>query len=200
VTHTSGMDRFRNTAQPDRNWWATLWPDPEETLRQLGIDGGTLADVGCGDGHFALPAADLVEQVYAIDVDPDLLGALERRVDAAGLDCVDTIDGDARDLPSLLPERVETALVANTFHGVGDGTAFAATVRAALADDGRFVVVNWHDRPPRETTVLGEPRGPPEPLRLSPEATVGTVEPAGFEPVETVELEPYHYGIVFRQT
>ena len=194
------MDRFRNTAQPDRDWWAALWPDPEGTLRRLGIDGGTLADVGCGDGYFTLPAADLVDQVYAVDIDPDLLAALERRVDAAGLDRVDTIDGDARDLPSLLPERVETVLVANTFHGVDDRTGFAGTVREALDDGGRFVVVNWHDRPPGRTSVLDEPRGPPEPLRLSPDATVDAVEPAGFDPVETVELEPYHYGIVFRQT
>ena len=194
------MDRFRNTARPDRDWWEVLWPDPEATLRRLGIDGGTLADVACGGGYFTLPAADLVDRVYAVDIDSDLLADLERRAGAADLDCVELIDGDARELPSLLPERVETALFANTFHGVDDRTGFAGTVREALDDGGRFVVVNWHDRPPGRTTVLGEPRGPPGPLRLSPDATVDAVEPAGFEAAETVDLEPHHYGIVFRQT
>ena len=46
------MDRFRNTGQPDRDWWTALWPDPEGTLREVGIDGGILADAACGDGHF----------------------------------------------------------------------------------------------------------------------------------------------------
>ena len=195
---TARMDRFRNTAQPDEDWWAALWPDPEATLRRLGIDGGTLADVACGNGYFTVPAADLVDRVYAVDLDADLLADLEARLDAAGIDAVEPIEGDARDLPSLLPEPVETVLVANTFHGVDDGTAFTETVRAALAADGRFVVVNWRDQPPADTTVHGEPRGPPEHLRLSPSETIDSVEPAGFGAVQTIELEPYHYGIVFR--
>lgn len=194
------MDRFRNTAQPDREWWAALWPDPERTLRRLGVDGGTLADVACGDGHFTLPAADLVDRVYAVDIDGALLADLEARAETAGVDCIEAIEGDARELPSLLPESVGMVLLANTLHGVDDGERFAGSVRAALADDGRFVVVNWQDRPPGETTVLGDPRGPPEPLRLSPSETVRIVERAGFEAVRTVELNPHHYGIVFRQT
>jgi SAM-dependent methyltransferase len=191
------MDRFRNTAQPDEDWWAALWPDPDDTLRRLGIAGGTLADVACGDGYFTVPAADLVDRVYAVDLDADLLGDLEDRARAAAIDNVEPIQGDARNLPSLLPEPVATVLFANTLHGVDDGTAFAETVRAALAADGRFVVVNWHDRPPAETTVLGDPRGPPEGLRMSPSATTDAVEAAGFRAAETIDLEPHHYGIVF---
>lgn len=191
------MDRFSNTAQPDEDWWAALWPDPADTLRGLGIDGGTLADVACGDGYFTVPAADLVNRVYAVDLDADLLGGLKDRVRAAAVDNVEPIQGDARTLPSLLPEPVATVLFANTLHGVDDGTAFAETVRAALAADGHFVVVNWHDRPPAETTVLGEPRGPPEDLRMSPSATTEAVEPAGFRAAETIDLQPHHYGIVF---
>ena len=159
------MDLFRNTAQPDEDWWATLWPDPADTLRRLGIDGGTLADVACGDGYFTVPAADLVDRVYAVDLDADLLGDLEDRARAAAVENVDPIQGDARTLPSLLPEPVETVLFANTFHGVDDGTAFAETVRGALTDDGRFVVVNWHDRPPqgyhRSWRTPRPARGPP---------------------------------------
>ena len=192
------MDRFPNTAQPDADWWAGLWPEPEGTLRRLGIDDGTLADVACGNGYFTVPAADLVDRVYAVDLDADLLADLEGRLDAAEVDTVEPIQGDARTLPSLLPERVETVLFANTFHGVDDGTAFGETVRAALAADARFIVVNWHDRPPQDTTVLGEPRGPPADLRMSPSATADAVEPAGFRTVDTVDLDPYHYGIVFR--
>ena len=74
------------------------------------------------------------------------------------------------------------------------------SVRDVLETDGRFVVVNWQDRPPEKTTVLGDPRGPPAGLRMTPDETVEAVEPAGFETAETVELDPYHYGVVFRRT
>lgn len=199
MSTTTPMDRFRNTAPPDRDWWASLWPDPDGTLRELEIGGGTLVDIGCGDGHFTLPAATLVDHVYAVDIDPEQLDRLESTAREAGVENVEPIQGDARDLQSLLPEPVDVALVANTFHGVDDPTGFATAVREILTDAGRFVVVNWYDRPATETTVLGEPRGPPEGLRMSPDETVDVVEPAGFEAVETVALEPHHYGVVFRK-
>lgn len=196
------MDRFRNTRQPDRGWWRQLWPDPAAVLRRLGLAADvSLADVGCGDGYFALPAAELVAPatVYAVDLDASLLAELEADAAAAGPANVETIEGDARRLDELLPEPVDAALVANTFHGVEDPATFAGTVARALRPGGRLLVVNWHDRPREETPVAGEPRGPPTELRLSPAATAEAVAPAGFEPVETVDLPPHHYGLVLER-
>jgi len=48
-----------------------------------------------------------------------------------------------------------------------------------LKSGGRFVVVNWHQRPREETTILGEPRGPKTDLRMSPEQTIKSVEAGG---------------------
>ena len=194
------MDRFRNTTQPDRDWWTALWPDPEGTLREVGIDAGTLADVACGDGHFTLPAANLTEYVYAVDLDAELLDRLEGRLEKRDVGDIETIEGDACEPPSLLPERVNTVLLANTFHGVDGRTAFTTSVHDVLKTDGHFVVVNWQDRPPEETTAPGGPRGPPAGLRMTPVETVEAAEPAGFGAVETAELDPYHYGVVFRRT
>lgn len=194
------VDRFENTRQPDRDWWRELWPDPESVLRQLGVEAGvTLADVGCGDGHFTLPAAELVAPapVYAIDVDGTMLDEIEARAVERGVENVVTVSGDARELSSLLPERVDVVLVANTFHGVEAPTAFAEQVSRSLEPGGRFVVVNWRDLPPGETTVLGEPRGPPAATRQTPEETRSVVAPADFEVVRDVDLPPYHYGLVF---
>lgn len=196
------MDRFRNTRQPDRDWWRQLWPDPDAVLRQLGLGADTsVADVGCGDGYFALPAAELVAPatVYAVDLDAGLLADLEADAAAAGSANVETVEGDARRLDELLPAPVDAALVANTFHGVEDPATFAGTVARALRPGGRLLVVNWHDRPREETPVAGEPRGPPTEFRLSPAATVEAVAPAGFEPAATVDLPPHHYGLVLER-
>lgn len=192
-------DRFQNTAQPDRDWWETLWPDPGEVVDRLGIGSGDrAADVCAGDGLFTLAMAERTdESVYAVDLDADLLADVDARAERAGLD-VEPIQADARDLATALPESVEFALLGNTFHGIDDRTAFAETVWSVLTDDGRFAVVNWYDEPRSETTVLGEPRGPPTALRMSVEETVDCCEPAGFERERVVDLPPYHYGVVFR--
>jgi ubiquinone/menaquinone biosynthesis C-methylase UbiE len=192
-------DRFQNTAQPDRDWWEALWPDPREVVEQLGVGpSDRVVDVCAGDGLFTLALAEHTDEtVYAVDLDTDLLGELSARAAEADL-AVETVESDARGLDDVLPEPVEFALLANTFHGVDDPAAMARTVRDALTAGGRFAVVNWHDRPRTETTVLDEQRGPPTELRMSPAETTECCTAAAFEREELVDLPPYHYGAVFR--
>lgn len=92
------------------------------------------------------------------------------------------------------------ALFANAFHGVDDRDEFLTEVESVLADGGRFVVVNWRPLPREETTVAGEPRGPPTDLRLDPKETAAMVEDATDLAV-TAELDipPYHYALVFER-
>ncbi|MFC3478480.1 class I SAM-dependent methyltransferase [Halobacterium litoreum] len=195
------MDAFQNTAQPDWDWWSRLWPTPGATLRDLGVTADdAVAEVPSGNGYFALPAARITDPntVYAVDRDASLLDELAHLADQHAIGNVEPIRGDARDLASLLPERVDVVLVANTFHGVDDRTEFVREAVDALADGGRLVVVNWHDRPREETAAMGEPRGPPTDLRLSPDETEAAVrDAADVTLAERVELPPHHYALVF---
>lgn len=191
---------FPATAMPDRDWWAALWPDPEATLRALGITPDmTALDLCCGDGWFTAPLAKLTGgKIYALDLDPEMLARAKEEVARAGGAVAGWIEGDARDLPSLLPKKADFVLIANTFHGVPDQTAMAEAVAAVLKPGGRFAIVNWHATPREETPVLDQPRGPRTELRMTPDQVRAAVEPAGFELDKLVELPPYHYGAVFR--
>lgn len=197
------MDRFQNTRLPDLDWWARLWPTPGETLRQLGVTAGdSLVEVGSGDGFFVLPAARIVDPapVYAVELDERLLADLESWTDQQGIENVVPVHGDARALETLLPEPVGVVFIANTLHGVEDPAAFVRQAYEALQPGGRFVIVNWHDRPPEETTVAGNPRGPPADLRLSPNATADIVQAAApLRKTRQVDLPPHHYGLVFER-
>lgn len=195
------MDRFQNTRQPDWDWWGRLWPAPGETLRSIGIEpGDTLAEVGSGNGYFALPAARITAPapVYAIDLDESLLEELSRLAERQAIENLGTISADARSLSERLPETVDVVLVANTFHGVDRPGPFVEQVFESLRSGGRFVVVNWTDAPRETTRVAGEPRGPPTELRLSPRDTERRVTDAAPLTLErTIELPPYHYAQVF---
>ena len=190
---------FPATGMPDRDWWAALWPDPEATLRALGITPDmTVLDLCCGDGWFTAPLAGLVGgRCYALDIDPEMLAKAREEAARTGAQVAGWIEGDARDLPALLPEKVDFVLVANTFHGVPDQSALATAVAAILKPDGRFAIVNWHAKPREETPVLGEIRGPRTEMRMTPDQTRAVVEPAGFKLDELIELPPFHYGAVF---
>ncbi|MFC6954682.1 class I SAM-dependent methyltransferase [Halorubellus litoreus] len=197
------MEPFQNTNQPDWDWWSRLWPTPGATLRALGIDrGDALAEVGCGNGYFALPAARVVDPatVHAVDLDRALLDELDELAALHRIENLETYHADARDMADVLPEPVDVVLNANTFHGVDDVAAFVTSAYDALAPDGEFVVVNWHDAAREDTRIHGAARGPPTDLRLSPDATERIVtDAAAFQSVETVELPPYHYAVRFEK-
>ena len=197
------MERFRNTRQPDWDWWGKLWPTPGETLRRLGIASGTtLVEVGCGNGYFALPAARITESatVYALDLDESLLDELSRVAELHAIDNVVPIHGDARSLFRHLPETVDVVLIANLLHGIDEPADIVRQATDALSPGGRLVVVNWHDRPRETTTIEGEPRGPPTDRRLSPEETERTViDAVDGTLTREVDLPPYHYALFFER-
>ena len=197
------MGRFQNTGQPDWDWWGKLWPTPGATLRKLGLSSGdSLAEVGSGNGYFALPAARIVAPapVYAIDLDADLLEELDQLAGQHGIGNIEPVHGDARSLGAHLSNPVDVALIANSFHGVQNLTGFVDDVASTLAEDGRVTVVNWRDRPRETTTVGGEPRGPPTDLRLSADETQQIVaEATDLTLSQHVDLPPYHYALTFER-
>lgn len=193
------MDRFQNTRQPDWDWWGELWSEPKQVLSKLGIETNqSLADIGSGNGYFTLPVAELVDpaSVYAVDIDTDLLNELSENAAEAGLSNIICLEGDARELPSVLPERVDIALIANTFHGVEEPTVFVEQAYQSLISGGRLIIVNWHDRPKEETPIAGEPRGPPQELRLTPTETRERLSSVPFINTSVVELPLHHYALV----
>ncbi|MFL5373388.1 MAG: class I SAM-dependent methyltransferase [Myxococcales bacterium] len=54
------------------------WQKPDEVLKALGLaPGQVVCDIGAGPGYFALRAARLGTQVFAVDVEPRILQALQ---------------------------------------------------------------------------------------------------------------------------
>lgn len=193
-------EAFPATSMPDRDWWSALWPDPQGMLRALGITPGmTVLDLCCGDGYFTAPMAKLVEgKVYALDLDESMIEMARAETARQRVSVQKWIHADALDVAGHLPEKIDYVLMANTFHGVPDQLALVRAVRSVLAAEGLFGIVNWKAQPREETTVLGQPRGPKSEMRMPPATLAAIVEAGDFIAQATVELPPYHYGVVFR--
>jgi SAM-dependent methyltransferase len=191
---------FPATAMPDSAWWPALWPRPGKVLADLGVEPEMkVIDLCCGDGLFTVPLTRIARRVVAIDLDPEMLRIAQASVTAAWATNCTFVVGDAYNVAKLAPDPADFVLIANTFHGVPDKPRLARAVATALKTAGRFAIVNWHRRPREETAVLGQPRGPPTELRMTPADVAAVVEPAGFIPIRVIELPPYHYGAIFQK-
>jgi ubiquinone/menaquinone biosynthesis C-methylase UbiE len=63
-----------------------------ERLRELGLaPGNTLVDLGAGTGTFSLAAAPHCARVVSVDVSPQMLGVLERKVSDSGISNVELV-------------------------------------------------------------------------------------------------------------
>jgi SAM-dependent methyltransferase len=191
---------FPATTMPDPDWWQALWPEPAKILAAMGVQAGMVAvDLCCGDGLFTAPLARIAKRVHAIDIDPAMLDRARALLAAEGAANCHFVLADAMAVDAVVPEPVDYVLLANTFHGVPDHRGLACAVAATLKADGQFGIVNWHRRPREETVVLGQPRGPKTEMRMEPGEVAAIAETAGLLANRTVELPPYHYGVILER-
>jgi len=173
---------------PDRE----AWQQPELIMDALGIgDGSVVADLGAGGGWFTVRLAKRVGPngvVFAEDIQPQMIEAIQRRVQREGLRNVSTVLG-AADHPSLPRERLDAALMVETFYEVEDRHSLLTNVRAALKPNGRLGIVEYR-------TDGGGP-GPPLEQRLPPAQVIRSAETAGFRFVRQEQFLPYQYLLIF---
>ncbi len=167
------------------------WQQPDRVVKALGLAPGQVAcDVGAGPGYFTLRLARAVGaagRVFAVDVEPAILGTLRDRLAAAGLHQVTPVLATGDD-PLLPAAACDVVLVVNTYHHFPDGPATLRRLAAALRPGGRIVNVDFHDR---ETGV-----GPPVAMRVSRQAFLAAAARAGLAVVREETFLEHQYLVV----
>jgi predicted methyltransferase len=172
---------------PDRD----AWQRPEQIMDHLGIaEGSVVADIGAGGGWFTIRLARRVGpngRVYAQDIQPEMIGAIERRVEREGLKNVETVRGTSLD-PNL-PCPVDVVLIVDTYYEMDDPQTLLRNVRASLKPGGRVGIV--------EFTRKGHGPGRPMEQRVEPERVIGDAEAAGLRLASRGEFLRYQYLLEF---
>jgi len=162
---------------------------PRQILTDFGLRAGRrLADLGCGYGFFALPAAEIVGPgglVAAVDINGKALAELQKRALAGNLhETIRTYQAEGTSVP--LPDKhVEIALIANVLHELGDPPAYLREAHRILVDGGQLWVIEWQ----KNGTLT---MGPPPADRKSVEEWAALIREAGFYHVQTKFHEPGH--------
>lgn len=134
------------------------------------------ADLGCGEGSFTLPLAELLGSrgsILAVDRDPDALNKLRdalHKLDGRGLARIDRQLGEITSLPAL--PRLDGVVLSNVLHYVAQPAPVLARVNDALRPGGRIVLIEY-DRADRNPWV-------PHPIPLS--ALSALAQAAGIPP------------------
>ena len=164
---------------PERDTWL----HPQQVLDALRLRPGlNVVDFGSGPGYFTLPIAQRVGPggtVFALDVEPAMLEALEQRAQAAAVSNIAAILTDAQSIP-LPDETADRALLSLVLHEVPDRSPLLAEVRRLLKPQGTLVVVEWQ---PWQTE-----HGPAPDERLAPERLADELNRHGLVQVSSAPL------------
>jgi predicted methyltransferase len=173
---------------PDRD----AWQRPDQIMDHLGIGEGSLvADLGAGGGWFTIRLANRVGpngRVYAQDIQPEMIGAINRRVEREGLSGrVTTVLGTPQD--PQLPVPVDVVLIVDAYHEMDDPQTLLRNVRKSLRQGGRVGIVEY--------TRNGHGPGPPMEERIDPERVIRDAEAAGLMLASRGDFLRYQYLLEF---
>lgn len=173
---------------PDRDAWQR--PDQIMDALQIG-EGSVVADLGAGGGWFTVRLARQVGpngHVYAEDIQPQMIQAIDRRVKRENLRNVTTQRGTADD-PKLPASRIDAVLIVDAYHEIEHPVALLKNVGSSLKPGGVVAIINFKKD--------GGGPGPAIDVRVDPEQVIANARAAGFELRRRDDFLRYQYMLTF---
>jgi SAM-dependent methyltransferase len=187
--------KFRESGMPSEDRWASFF-NPTETLKRMELSSSTdlWVDIGCGYGTFIIPGSSMISgKAVGIDIDHMILEICRKRLKKQGVSNIELILNDISSERrnagvENLYGQVDYVSLFNILHCENPHTLLN-TAHFLLRVGGTLAVTHWK----REQT----PRGPSMEIRPEPKAIELWGRESGFSFLRTVDLPPYHYGLLF---
>jgi ubiquinone/menaquinone biosynthesis C-methylase UbiE len=168
---------------------------PEEIVKRFGLASGmTVADFGCGSGHFSLAASKIVGdrgKIYSLDVQKNLLEALKSLAELEHIKNIEILwtNLEMGNGSKMADASVDFVIISNILFQADDKTALAKETKRILKDKGRVAVIEWNKD--------GRKIGPASERRISQEEAQDIFIKEGFKKETDFEAGEGHYGIIF---
>ena len=123
---------------------------PTTTVQQLELKpDDVVADIGAGTGYFSFRMAEKVPKgkVYAVDIQPEMLDAVNFLKEENNIANVETILGK-EDNPNLPPASIDLAFMVDAYHEFAYPREMMAGIYQALKPGGRVVLLEYRKENP----------------------------------------------------
>ena len=161
-------------------------------LANLGVKPGmTVCDMGCGNGFYSLQLAKMVGpkgRVLAVDVQPQMLFLMRKRMEKAGIENVTPILGSFHD-PRLPENSIDLVLMVDVYHEFSHPETMLEAMHKGLKKDGLIALLEYREE---------DPDVPIKPLhKMSKKQIMLEYEPNGYKLVKEFEKLPWQHMMFF---
>jgi SAM-dependent methyltransferase len=191
--HTGHHPRFEDPEKwaksfdnPDRD----MWQMPDRLVASLALKPtDSIADIGAGTGYMAVRLARAVPdgQVFAVDVEPDMVRYTAMRASSENLGNLRGVIGEAAS--PRLPEPVDVVFLLNTYHHIDGRPDYFKRLHASLKPGARVAIVDF--RPDASA-------GAPKHMRFSVAQITDEMKAAGYRLAEAFDFLPRQNFLIFR--
>ncbi len=186
--HQDSQAYIKSLEDPKRD----AYQKPHEVLLALNLKHGeVIADIGAGSGYFSFRFAEHVGQsgrVYAVDINPEMIVHMNRRIRELNLKNVITILAEPDD-PLLADASVSRFFFSDSWHHIENQARYLALMKRMIKPGGEIVMIDFQKKE--------LPVGPPLGMKIAREDLVRQMESNGFRLVKEHKFLPYQYFLVF---
>jgi ubiquinone/menaquinone biosynthesis C-methylase UbiE len=169
-----------------------VYQKPQQVIAALGTKPGeVIADIGAGSGYFTFRLARYVGdqgKIYAVDVSPDMILHLNRRIRELKATNVVSILADPDD--PLLPDlSIDRFFFSDSWHHIEAQASYLSLMKRMLKPGGEIIMIDFHKK--------DLPVGPPLQMKIAREDVINQMETHGYRLAKEHTFLPYHYFLVF---
>ncbi len=148
ISHVMGHQGARWLERPERE----REENTSELIRCLNLKpGDQVADIGVGTGYIARRMAKVIGEkgtVFGVDIQPEMLELLEKKMKAAGVQNVKGTLGTISD-PKLPPNSMDFVIMVDVYHEFSHPYEMMAGIVKALKPGGRVAFVEYRGEDPK---------------------------------------------------
>jgi ubiquinone/menaquinone biosynthesis C-methylase UbiE len=158
---------------------------------QLSPD-AVVADIGAGTGYFTFRIAALVPagQVYAVDIQSEMLDIIRKRMQRRSVKNVIPVQGEPDD-PMLPESTIDAALLVDAYHEFAYPYEMMRAIARSLRPGGRVFLIEYRGE---------DPQIPVKPLhKMTLQQAIREMQAVGLVWIETGDFLPTQHFMVFEK-
>ena len=149
-----------------------------------------IADIGAGSGYHTFKIASLTKNglVYAVDIQPEMLMAIEKTKESGKIKNIETILGTEKSI--LLPSNsVDKVLMVDVYHEFNYPAEIIISIKKALKPNGELFLIEYRSE---DSSVPIK-----EIHKMSEKQAIKEMEAAGFKLKKNITNLPWQHCMVF---